>query len=165
MKDNDSDQAESTQYQPTVKLRRFVEALLSDEVMGNKRGAERVSGVRRGAFFYNLKKSADFKAWFKQQCADVFTTHLPSTVFSIQRAAARGDDTRAALALLEMAGLYRPKELDDPGVNVNVNVYPQKTIVFQDVKPNGDEQPTDSKDVYAGESAKSNCDRLPVQGS
>ena len=30
-----------------------------------------------------------------------------------------------------------------PGVNVNVNVYPQKTIVFQDVKPNGDNQSTD----------------------
>lgn len=130
--------------------------------MGNKRGAERVSGVNRGVFHYNLRKSPDFKAWFKLRCAEVFTTHLPSTIFSIQRAAARGDDTRAALAILEMAGLYRPKELDAPGFNVNVNVYPQKTIVFQDIKPNGDEQSTDTDGVHAGESAESDRCRKEI---
>ena len=123
----------SYDYQPSSALRRYVQALLSVEVSGNKTKAEVVTGVRRQRFYYNLKKSRQFREWFKNQCQEVFIINLPYTVYSVQKAALQGD-MKAALAILEMVGIYRHKDTEGvPGVNTNV--YLQKQIIFQDVAP------------------------------
>ena len=43
-------------YQPTRELELFCNALVSQDVMGNKDKAERLSGIDKGRFHYAWKK-------------------------------------------------------------------------------------------------------------
>ena len=155
----EQNKTESNEYTPKQNLRKFVEVLLSQDVMGNKEKAMRVSGVNKGIFFYHLKKDVRFKAWFKQQCEDVFTMHLPSTIYSVQKQSVLGE-TKASLAILEMAGIYKPKE-NKLDLKVDVGLTPQFNFTFQSQrldkdKEDGDTDSTGSDRVHAGKSPSRN---------
>ncbi len=147
------EQTELHEYMPTTKLRRFVEALLSQDVMGNKEKAARLSGVDKGTFYWHLKNHPEFAAWYKQQCAQIFMPHVPATAYSILKAGLQGD-MKAAFKIMEHAGIFTP----DQGEGVKVNVYPTGNYVIQDKVPDGDENNTD---VYADQGVRGAVSRLP----
>jgi hypothetical protein len=64
------DNTKSYTYTPPIELRIFVQALLSEEVRGNKVEAEKKTGVRRQIFYWHFKKSAEFRAWYTEQCTN-----------------------------------------------------------------------------------------------
>jgi len=69
-------------YFPTVNMRKYVAALLSDEVKGNKVEAARVSGVGRDRFYYHFNANEKFREWFSKQCDDFLGRNqaIPATV-------------------------------------------------------------------------------------
>lgn len=61
----------SHNYCPPIEMRHFVQALLSEDVKGNKAEAERRTGVDRGRFYYHFREHLEFRQWFSEQC-DLF---------------------------------------------------------------------------------------------
>lgn len=149
------DHTNSNEYMPSVRLRAFVQALLSPEVKGNKEEAAQISGVSRGNFYYALKNTK-FVEWLKNETQSAVMAYLPATFYSVQQAAAKGD-MKAALGLMEMAGLYKPPD-SNKSQGTTVNVYPEKTIVFtSDTKELEDDKDfRRTKSIHAGQSASCN---------
>ena len=143
----------NNEFVPTQKLRHFCQVLSSQEVMGNKDKAMKLSGVNKALFYYNLHKKVGFDEWFKRQCAEALLSYLPQICYSTVKTAMNGDHS-AQKTLLEMAGLFRPKD-GAPGTTVNVNLTPDKTIVFRDIGLDNDEQ-SSSGSTHAIESGKGN---------
>jgi hypothetical protein len=77
-----------------------------------------------------------------------------SGTFLVDKKLKMHSKTKALELLCRNLGILKDVGGTIPGGNVNV--YPQFDIVFQDVVPtNGDEQLTNRKGIYAGESSES----------
>ena len=140
-------QTKSTEYQQKQSMRIFVEVLLSSAVLGNKSLAERISGVKRQNFLWHMRVKPEFRIWFEAQCDRALMSRRANVDRYLLKQIVKGDIS-AIRTYYEMIGKLKNKiehsgSVQGGETNVNVNVYPQKTIVFQDVKPNGDEQSTD----------------------
>lgn len=80
------------EYLPTMKLRRFVQVLLSPEVLGNKEEAQRRTGVTKQLFYNAMKRHPRFKKWFSDQC-DAWLAEQEATVSGcLMRNISRGSD-------------------------------------------------------------------------
>jgi hypothetical protein len=97
----------SYNYQPSVPLRQFVQALLSDDVSGNKSKAEKITGVRRQRFYQNMAK-AEFRQWFNEQCDKVLLINQATVAGSLLSMATKGDVT-AIRTYYELIGKLKNK--------------------------------------------------------
>ncbi len=98
------DDTKDNGFVPTQKLRHFCQVLLSQEVMGNKDKAMKLSGVNKALFYYNLHKKPGFEEWFKRQCAEALLAYLPQVCYSTVKTAMNGDHS-AQKTLLEVLGV------------------------------------------------------------
>ena len=105
---NALDDTKSYSYQPSVPLRQFVQALLSDDVSGNKSKAEMVSGVRRQRFYQNMTKP-EFRQWFNEQCDKVLLINQATVTGSLLSMATKGDVT-AIRTYYELIGKLKNKQ-------------------------------------------------------
>lgn len=145
------EQPESDEYVPTMKLRLFTQALLSEEVKGNKSKAERITGIRRDLFLYNLKKNPDFKEWYRKQVSNIFEPFIPAIGYALLKSALTGDN-KVALRIMEEAGIF---DKEEQHTTVNLNQAPPQTFIFKDLGlEDGNETGTDSP--HAVESSESN---------
>ncbi len=140
------DDTKSNEYQPSVALRQFVQALLSEEVAGNKTRAEAASGVRRQRFYKNLT-NPEFRIWFSRQCDEVLLINQASVASSLLSMATKGD-VSAIRTYYELIGKLKNK-LEHSGKVQGVSKsgsfctqretsfcpIPQKTFVFMDAIP------------------------------
>ncbi len=94
-------------YQPSVALRQFVQALLTDDVSGNKSKAETVSGVRRQRFYKNMKKP-EFRSWFSRQCDEALLVNQARVTSSLLSMATKGD-VSAIRTYFELIGKLKSK--------------------------------------------------------
>ena len=146
----------SYDYQPSAALRRYVQALLSDEVKGNKTLAEQVSGVRRQRFYYNMTKP-EFRQWFNDECNIVLLINRARVDFFLLSMIEKGNVV-AMRTYYELIGVLKNKIERSGGVEsqdtkLEVKVYPQYNTVYADVIPeNADEQLTNRKGICAVES-------------
>lgn len=168
-------QSEPTEYIPSHALRTFTQVLLTPELKGNKTLVERITGIRRDRFNYNIKHNAQFRLWFEAQC-DRALMDLRPKVDAYLMEQVEGGIVPAMRTYYEVVGKIKNKvvnnslSVDNRDMKLEVNVYPQKTFVFQDVIPtDGDKQLTNGTDgspdadgVHAVESAKSDLVRLPL---
>ncbi len=140
----------SNKYTPPMKVRRFVEALNSEGVWGNKTKAQEITGVDRGVFYYYLYKYPEFKQWYEDQCKQVFITNLSRTVYSTQNQANKGNMI-AVDKILKVIGWLGDDKAEQ---NVNVNVTPDKNFSISSIiKNNGnaDDREGDTTNLDAGE--------------
>ncbi len=109
--------ANSDEYTPSQKLRTFTEALLNPNVSGNKSMAERVTGIRRDLFLWNLKNKPEFRKWFNDQC-DIMLLSFQARVDSKLLHAINTLDVQAMKTYYERIG--RLKEKNEQSLNVNI---------------------------------------------
>lgn len=112
-------------YIPCVELRRFVQALLSPDVAGNKSEAQRISGVRRGRFYAAMYHEPAFRQWFSDECDRFLAGNEAVSSTALMRKIQRGD-TVAIRTYYELRGKLRG------GVVVNQSQHLHQTYVWQE---------------------------------
>jgi hypothetical protein len=90
-------------YQPPEDLGRFVQALMTEEVKGNKVKAAALTRVRREKFYYHYRKDPEFREWVSEQC-DVFRSHYEPVVGFALMGAIMEKDVMAIRTYYELAG-------------------------------------------------------------
>lgn len=105
-------QTKSNEFTPRLKLRRFVQVLLTPSVMGNRDEAERVSGVRKGLFYYWMRYSEEFRAWYEEQCDRFLVENESAAVASLIRRVQEGD-TQAIRLFFQLRGKLRGEAFVD----------------------------------------------------
>lgn len=92
----------SDKYIPPIEMRHFVQALLSEQVKGNKTEAERRTGVSRGRFYYYFEKP-EFRKWFSGQCDLIFGRNEAIPPYALMNAIIQGD-VQAIRTFYELRG-------------------------------------------------------------
>ena len=124
----------SYSYEPSQELRRFVEALLSEEVKGNKVKAESISHVARQRFYWNYKKHPEFREWFAEQCDLFLGNYEPVAGYALVGAMLK-NDVQAIRTYYELRGKLK-HIVKNEGPIVEVKIPP--AINFISVKVEND---------------------------
>jgi hypothetical protein len=98
--------ANPNNYKLTISVRKFVKALLSEEVKGNKVEAEKKSGVGRHVFYDHYKKYPEFREWYEKQCDEFLGISESAVATALIRKVKRGD-TQAIKLYYELRGKIR----------------------------------------------------------
>lgn len=167
------DKSESGEYVPTQVMRTFTKVLLQPELKGNKTAVERLTGIRRDRFNWNIKNNSQFRLWFEGQCDRTLMAIRPKVDAYLLKQV--GDGVVPAMrTYYEVIGKIKNRVVNNSvsvdNSDTTVNVYPQKNFVFQDViqtdgdkqLTNGNEHLTDADGIHAVESSKSDLVRLPL---
>ena len=164
--------SESVEYVPTQAMRTFTQVLLHPDTKGNKSEVERITRIRRDRFNWNLRHNVQFRLWFEAQCDRALMSIRPEVDSSLFRQIKDGV-VPAMRTYYEVIGKIKNRvtqavNIDARDTQLEVNVYPQFDIIFQDVIPaNGNEltigDDTSDKDgVHAVEGSGSTLKRLPL---
>lgn len=108
-------------YEVPIDLRMFVEALLSEEVKGNKVKAEEKSGVNRQNFYNHYKKYPEFRRWYSEQCDHILGMNEAIPPVALLSQIIKGD-TQAIRTYYEIIGKLKVKSSVNLGVNIQTNV-------------------------------------------
>lgn len=113
MRDRLKDEEISNAYEPKRDIKMFCYALVSEGVKGNKEAAERVSGVRKGKFYWLWRTEPRFRAWYHDLCLQILGTNAAIPPVALLGQIIRGD-TQAIRTYYELIGKLK-------GNTVNVN--------------------------------------------
>ena len=110
-------------YVPSAELVCFVQALLSPEVRGKVRVAEKITGVDKGKYYHALKKP-EFNRWLSAQVKDFLASAWPRIAVVIVGEANKGNMS-AIRTYLEIEGRI------NGGVNVtNINADIKQPLII-----------------------------------
>ena len=101
-------------YIPDIGLRQFTQALLSEEVLGNKTKAQEITGVSKGKFYWHYQKNPKFRKWHDDQIEEYFRRNGTLVASSLMNKIKAGD-VAAIKLYYELAGRLKP------GINLAIN--------------------------------------------
>jgi hypothetical protein len=111
-----------TKYQPSRELELFCYALIHQDVKGNKEAAERLSGVKKGKFYWAYKTDEDFRHWYSELCFSILKHNEAIPPYALMGAII-DKDVSAIRTYYELIG-----KLKGQSVNVTTQVYANNGI-------------------------------------
>lgn len=125
----------SSEYIPPFSMRKFIEALISEEVKGNKTEAERRTGVKRERFYYYFNRYPEFRKWFSNQCDKVLGKNEAIPPYALMSAIIKGD-VQAIRTYYELIGKLK-HQITDMKQETHLHFTNIKQVIENAAKNNG----------------------------
>lgn len=118
----DEKQRKPDDFQPPEDIRRFCEALMSEEVKGSKTKAQDLTHVDRGRFYYFWSKSPhkfEFRRWFTDHCDDILGINEAIPPYALMSEVIKGN-VEAIKTYYKLRGKLRENPLIDQSQHTHI---------------------------------------------
>ena len=136
------------EYQPDRELELFCYALIHQDVKGNKDAAERLSGVKKGKFYWAYKTNEAFRHWFSELCFSILKHNEAIPPYALMGAVI-DKDVQAIRTYYELIG-----KLKNGGTVVDQSTHIHKTNVYLNEKATKEEANAGSNRIVSELPAK-----------
>ncbi len=139
-------QTKLNDYMPSQRMRTYVHVLNSMEVLGNHSKTERITGVSRQAFYWQMRHNPNFEEWYLRESRAIFKQNITKTVYSCQNEANKGN-VQAMDKIFKIMGWLGDDKIEQ---SLNVKIVPDRKFVLTDSIRYGNNGHADSNGNGAG---------------